>query len=98
MDTDGNQIDRCCEMCGRSGVELTKHHCYPKSTQRSKWFKSHCNKEDKNKGIEICWLCHEGIHTLFTEKELCRFYNDLETLMANERILKHIEWVRKQKT
>lgn len=85
-----------CPLCGRL-IELTLHHYIPKCLHSSNWFKNHCTKEDRTKGIDICRLCHDGIHDLYTEKELGRTINTKELIMADERIKKHCAWVSKQK-
>lgn len=41
-------------------------------------------------------ICHDKIHAVFTEMELKRFYNTIESLQANEEIEKFIRWVRKR--
>jgi len=86
-----------CELCHRKGVGLTRHHLIPKSTQSSKWFKNHCEKDDKKREIYICFLCHSGIHSLYNEKDLARKFNTLELLLADETIKKYIVWAAKQK-
>lgn len=46
----------------------------------------------------ICQLCHSGLHDLFPdEKVLADQYNTREALLADERVKKHIAWVRKQR-
>jgi hypothetical protein len=45
-----------------------------------------------------CKQCHDGIHDLISdEKQLADSYNTKELLLDDERIVKHIEWARKQK-
>jgi len=41
-------------------------------------------------------ICHNKIHSLFTEKELARHYNTIDKLLAHEEIQKFIKFVRKQ--
>jgi hypothetical protein len=41
-------------------------------------------------------ICHNKIHSLFTEKELAKDYNSIEKLLANEEIQKFIKFVSKQ--
>jgi hypothetical protein len=46
----------------------------------------------------ICRLCHDGIHDLFPdEKVLAERFNTKEDLLADDRLRKHVAWVRKQK-
>jgi len=52
----------------------------------------------RKRGIQVCKLCHDGIHDIIEdEKELADKFNTLELLTEDERIQKHLEWVRKQK-
>ena len=41
-------------------------------------------------------ICHDKIHAVFTEIELKRFYNTIESLQANDEIGRFIKWVRKK--
>lgn len=41
-------------------------------------------------------ICHNKIHSLFTEKELAKHYNTIEKLRAHEDMKKFIKFVSKQ--
>lgn len=41
-------------------------------------------------------ICHDKIHAVFSETELKRFYNTIESLKDNEEIKKFISWVNKK--
>ncbi len=76
-----------CELCKRGDVILNRHHLVPKQ------------KKGKNKldnFIDTCIPCSKQIHALFTNKELKREYNSLETLKSSKKIRKWIKWVRKK--
>jgi hypothetical protein len=101
-DTLGSHRDRKvgpCELCGRSGKLLTFHHLIPRHCHRKKRFRSRFRLEEmRHRGLWICGACHGGIHDLFPdEKVLGWSYNTSELLLADERLRKHIDWVRKQK-
>lgn len=72
-----------CPICDREmvkGKRIDKHHLVPK-----------CKK-----GKETVWLhqvCHQKIHSLFTEKELEKQYHEVETIRAHPEIQKFISWV-----
>jgi hypothetical protein len=85
-------------MCGQERV-LTKHHLIPCAVHsKGRFQKRHKKKEMQQRGINVCKLCHDGIHDLIPdEKELAEKYNTLEALLADERIQRHIKWSRKQK-
>lgn len=42
-------------------------------------------------------VCHNKIHSLFTEKELARNFNTIEKLLANEDMQQFIRFIRKQR-
>lgn len=87
-----------CELCERE-KPLTKHHLIPRAVHTKKKFINRFGKEEMNRrGIMICKKCHKGIHDIVPdEKELADKYNTKELLLADERIKKHVDWVRKQK-
>lgn len=41
-------------------------------------------------------VCHDKIHSLFTERELEVSYNTIESLLANEEVQKFVKWVSKK--
>lgn len=88
----------CCELCGRD-KPLTKHHLIPRAVHSKKKFINLFGKEEMGKrGLMVCKVCHNGIHDLIPdEKELAESFNTKELLLADERIVKHVEWARKQK-
>ena len=85
-------------MCGRD-KPLTKHHLIPRAVHTKKRFINRFGKEEMHKrGIMVCKKCHKGIHDMIPdEKELADKFNTKELLMADERIRKHVDWVKKQK-
>lgn len=87
----------CCDLCGRE-KPLTFHHLIPKAVHRRKRYqKRYPKKELQTRGLEICRLCHNGIHDLISEKELAENFTTKEALLEHPGILKHIAWVKKQK-
>lgn len=76
-----------CSICNRITPEKyqEKHHLIPKSKK---------GKET----IIVCIDCGNQIHLLFNLKELRDKYNTLEKLKSNEKIIKWITWIKKQKT
>lgn len=94
---EGETVEKC-ELCERE-KPLTKHHLIPRAVHSKKKFINLFGKEEMHKrGLMICKLCHNGIHDLIPdEKELAESFNTKELLLADERIAKHVQWVRKQK-
>ena len=88
-----------CELCGRSGQALTKHHLIPRAVHTKKRFINRFGKKEmRERGIMICKLCHDGLHDLFpSEKVLAESFYTRELLLADEGVKRHIQWVRKQK-
>lgn len=87
-----------CKLCKRE-QPLTEHHLIPRAVHSKKRFIRLFGKQEmKRRKIDVCKLCHDGIHDLIPdEKKLAESYNTPELLMADERIQKHVEWVKKQK-
>ena len=87
-----------CELCGRE-KPLTDHHLIPRAVHTKKRFIRRFGKEEmKNRKLKCCKECHDGIHDLVPdEKQLADKFNTKELLLEDERLAKHIEWVRKQK-
>ena len=85
-------------MCGRD-KPLTKHHLIPRAVHKKKRFIARFGIEEmRRRGLMVCKKCHKGIHDIIPdEKELADKFNTKELLMADPRIQKHVDWVRKQK-
>lgn len=85
-----------CPLCQRETF-LTFHHLIPRKVHRRNRFKKRYSKDDLNRGVYICGLCHKGIHTLFDEMELAQKLNTVKALRQNSRLRRHFAWVSKQK-
>lgn len=83
-------------MCGRES-SLTFHHLIPKKLHRRKFYRKNYTKAELNQGIDICRLCHNGIHDLYDEMTLAKRFASLELLQSDEALAKHFEWVAKQR-
>lgn len=89
---------KVCELCEREVSETTFHHLIPKMLHKRNWYKKKYKKEYlKTNGLNLCDLCHYGIHHFYDEKTLGKEYNTLEKLLESEKIQKHIKWAIKQK-
>lgn len=91
-----NNLDKSCDLCGRLRP-LTFHHLIPRKVHRRTHYKKHYTKDQLNQGIDICRLCHRGLHCLYDEMTLAKELNSLERLREDTAVQKHINWVRKQK-
>jgi hypothetical protein len=85
-----------CAICGRPTPEeyQEKHHLVPKSRSHRK---KHRKNEAEIKTILVCTNCGDQLHSLFSIHELENIYNNLETIIADERVQKWIKWIRKKK-
>ena len=85
-----------CLCCGRFTL-LTFHHLIPKKLHRRAFFRKNFDKEALNSGLNICRLCHDGIHDLYDEMQLAKNYPSAQALLADEALQKHFAWVAKKK-
>ena len=90
MKTSAEQL---CQLCGRAGLELTRHHLIPKA-RHNKRAKSKVEIEElRNLTIDICLSCHCQIHAVLNNKQLEREFNTLEKLRAHPEMAKFIAWI-----
>jgi hypothetical protein len=85
-----------CSLCDRT-TPLTFHHLIPRKVHRRTSFQKNYARSRLARGIDICRLCHDGIHDLYDEMTLARFLRTPAQLRNDPRIRKHVAWVRKQK-
>ncbi|QIZ72827.1 hypothetical protein [Oxynema aestuarii] len=85
-----------CPLCQRE-CYLTFHHLIPRKVHRREFFKKNYSKDELNRGLDICRLCHNGIHDLYDEMTLAKEFASLDLLLADRGLSKHFEWVAKQK-
>ena len=72
-----------CPLCQRPNYFPSDHHLVPKC-------------RGGNVTETVCADCHGTIHAFFSNKELERNYNTVESLLANERFDKAIKFLSKQ--
>ena len=76
-----------CPLCTRemldSGPSVDRHHLLPKSKGGKEQFLLHR-------------LCHQKIHSLFTENELRDSYTTWAALKGHPDIQTFIQWIRKK--
>ncbi|MEM1354491.1 MAG: hypothetical protein AAGH88_06355 [Planctomycetota bacterium] len=87
----------CCELCGRSGLELTKHHLIPRKRHRQASVrKKYPHAERYGRIAMLCRACHRTVHVCLTEKELEQSYNTVAALAGHVQIAKFVNWVKRQ--
>jgi hypothetical protein len=77
-----------CAICGRRMVNdtsITKHHLIPK-----------CKNGKHTKKITIHAICHDKIHSVWSETELANYYNTVERIVADPVMKSFIKWVSKK--
>jgi len=85
-----------CGLCERDGIEITAHHLIPKTVHKSKYAKKNFSYFDLMKTAGLCEDCHKTVHATYSEKELLKEYNTIESLRNSEKISKFINFVRNQ--
>lgn len=85
-----------CPLCRRITV-LTFHHLIPKKIHRRRFFQKNYSKKELNQGVEVCRLCHNGIHDMYDEMTLAKRFACLHLLQTDAALAKHFAWVAKQK-
>ena len=81
-----------CALCKRE-TNLT-FHLIPRKVYRRTYLRKNYSREGLTQGVDLCWLCHRGIHRLFEQMTLARESSSLDALQANPLIQRHVEWVR----
>lgn len=90
-------MSRCgtCELCGRQVGALTRHHLIPRTRHANKRTRREFDRaEVKTRVAWLCRPCHSHTHALFTEKELERRFNTLESLAAHPAVARFVAWIR----
>lgn len=75
-----------CPLCDRNMIKnenLEEHHLTPKSLK---------GKET----LTLHKLCYQKIHTVFTERELQRKYNNIKDIRKHIEIQKFIKWAARK--
>ena len=71
-----------------------------RETPREYWHKHHLIPKQKGgskKGTVLCCqACGAQVHMLFTNKELAKKYNTVETLLAHPLMQKYVAWIKKK--
>lgn len=80
-------LKRICPLCQRELGEILidEHHLIPKT------FKG-------KDTISLHKICHQKIHTVFSERELLNHFHTVERIKENDHIRKFIKWVSSKPT
>lgn len=83
-----------CQLCGRAGAELTRHHLIPRTRHGNKRSRRRFALETmRNQILWLCRPCHKQIHALFTEKELAEHYHSREALLEHAEVQRFVAWI-----
>ena len=76
-----------CPICDRDMPQksMSKHHMIPSS------------RGGKSKDIVVLHkICHDKLHSVFTEKEMEKHYHTIDRLKEHEDIQKFIKWISRK--
>ena len=84
-----------CEMCKRQ-MPLTRHHLIPRLEHKHGKYAT-MDKDYLNRCALICRPCHSAVHSFEDEKTLAARFNTIELLLADERVIKWVAYISKQR-
>lgn len=82
------EIIGICPICDRgmiSGVSSDEHHWIPQSKGGKKGPKSLVHR-----------VCHSKIHSIRTEKELAKKYDNAEIIKSSDEMKDFLKWIRRK--
>lgn len=85
------QEPQACALCERVTPTLTAHHLIPRSQGR----RLGARMADLPV-VNLCSACHRFLHKTFTNAELAREFNAIDTLLEQDSVRRFVAWVRKQ--
>ena len=86
-----------CELCGRSGLELTRHHLIPRARHNKPRTRRHHDRDTMKSAIAwLCRPCHKTVHHHLSEQELAEVFHTVDALRGHPEIAKFARWVAKQ--
>lgn len=76
-----------CPLCKRplGTVKISKHHLTPKSRGGK-----------HTQTVYMHNICHQKIHSVYSEKELKLKFNTVEKLLQSEELKKFVKWVSRK--
>lgn len=86
-----------CELCGRVGVALTKHHLIPRARHnKPRTRRQHDRAAFNTRVAWLCRPCHKTVHATLSEQQLAEHYHSVPALAAHADIARFVAFVRKQ--
>lgn len=78
-------LESICPICRRPLPDdssiVDEHHLIPKS-------------KGGRETVRLHRMCHNKIHSLWTEKELAEKFNSIDRIIVNEEMRKYIRWIK----
>jgi hypothetical protein len=73
-----------CPLCNRElGKQVSTHHLVP------------VLKGGKNGAIvRLHKVCHDKIHSLFSESQIKKYYNTIDKLLTNDNVINFVRWLQ----
>ena len=91
-----DELERCA-FCGRSGLELTRHHLIPRARhKRPRTRRAFTRDQMKHDTAQACRPCHRMIHATLTESELAAAYHTVPDLKSHPDLSRFFKWAGKQ--
>lgn len=88
-----------CQLCGRSGLPLTRHHLIPRSRHnKARTQRSFSRQEMSGDIAMLCRPCHSQIHRIFANQELADYYHTIARLQEHRQVQGFVQWVKKRPT
>jgi hypothetical protein len=77
------QKDNICPICGRElgDILVEEHHLIPRTFKGQEVIKLHK-------------ICHRKIHSLFSERQMLKYYHTIERLLLDKHLQLFIEWIK----
>lgn len=86
-----------CQLCGRSGLALTRHHLVPKARHNKPRTKRlHPDLDLHTHVAMLCRPCHATVHHHLSEQQLAEQYHTLDALRQHPEIARFAKWAAKQ--
>lgn len=82
---------KICSFCGLSNQLFTEHHLIPKTEHNKKNKKLYSQQQLMNTVI-CCVICHNKLHSMFSEKLLAEQYNTIDKLINNTEFKEFLNW------
>lgn len=77
-----------CKICDREITDKSywdEHHLIPKS-KGGKY----------SEKVKLHRICHEKIHSVWTEAELANTFNNVDSILSNQLMESFVKWVKKK--